>query len=248
LRDVPEDAGMKMRDLVKQTGVARETIHFYVREGMLPRFEKTSPNQAVYTEEHVERILLIKKLQDRHFLPIPLIKKILEHMEETGFDPELLEIKSDYFTSADHLMPEQITGEAAFLDYTGMSANRLADFESYGIITPDRKGRQKVYPHDSIKLGKLIGDMRRRGLSHENGFRREGLKELRDMLLPVVGRAVELFQEGLEGNDFSEDEVKRLAHTALELMPLFMYHTSHILHKKAVEELFDGRRSLSKST
>ena len=237
---------MKMRDLVKKTGVARETIHFYVREGMLPQFEKTSPNQAVYTEEHVERVLLIKKLQDRHFLPIPLIKKILEHMEENGFDSELLEIKSDYFSSADHLMPEEIVGEAAFLEYTGMSANRLADFESYNIITSERRGRRKVYSHDAIKLGRLIGDMRRRGLSSEKGFRREGLREIRDMLLPVIDFSMELFKEGLDNNTYSDDEIKRLTDTSLELMPLFMYHITHLLHKKAMDAFVANYKPSSK--
>ncbi|MEN8243860.1 MAG: MerR family transcriptional regulator [Thermodesulfobacteriota bacterium] len=227
---------MKMRELVKQTGVSRESIHYYTREGMLPEVKKPSPNQAIYTEKHVERILFIKKLQEKHYLPIPLIKKILDWQADSPFDENLLDIKSDYFMTADHFLPLQIEGAAAFLDFTGISADRLADFEAYGIITPDGEPNQKVYPHDSIKIGKLIGDMRKRGLSYEKGFPRAALKEVRDMLMPIMDYYEQCFVEGVENASFSDKEMKGLELTALELIPLFMYYMSRILLEKAMSD------------
>lgn len=226
---------MKMRDLVKKTGVSRESIHYYTREGMLPEIEKPSPNQAIYNEEHVERILFIKKLQEKHYLPIPMIKNILNWQKDSPFDENLMDIKSDYFMTADHFLPLQIEGEKAFLNFTGISAERLADFEEYGIITSDEKSCGKVYPHDSIKIGKLIGDMRKRGLSYEKGFPRAALKEVRDMLLPIIDHYEQCYREGVENSSFSDEEVNGLLHTAIELIPLFMYYMSRTLLNKALD-------------
>lgn len=215
---------MKMSELIKQTGVSREMIHYFTREGMLPPVEKPRPNQANYNEKHVERILLIKKLQQKHFLPIPMIKQIVEQEDLHFFDEELLEIKSSYFEFADYLMPQEIIGEKAFLEYSGMSPERLADFEKYKIITCKEIDGEKRYPHDSVKLGKLIGDMRKRGLSHENGFSRTALKEVRDAFVPVLELILRQFQEGLLEKGFTEEEIQRLGSTAVELTPLFLYH------------------------
>ncbi len=231
---------MKMRDLIKRTGVSRESIHYYIREGMLPDIEKPSPNQAIYTEEHVERILFIKKLQEKHYLPIPLIKKVLNWQVDSPFDENLLDIKSDYFMIVDNFLPQEIEGEEAFREFTGISADRLADFEGYGIITSEKKSGNKVYSHDSIKTGKLIGDMRKRGLSYEKGFRQAGLKEVRDLMLPVIEHYVQMYREGIESSSFTEKESNRLLHTAIELVPLFMYYMSRMLLKKALDDQIGG--------
>ena len=73
------NAQMKMKELESQTGVNREAIRFYIREGLLPEPEKPRRNVAYYTKEHVERIRLIKKLQDEHFLPLKRVKAVLDH-------------------------------------------------------------------------------------------------------------------------------------------------------------------------
>ncbi|MCG6909617.1 MAG: MerR family transcriptional regulator [Deltaproteobacteria bacterium] len=218
---------MKMKDLIKKTGVSREMIHYFVREGMLPPVEKPLPNQARYEERHVERILLIKKLQQKHFLPISQIKKIIRDKRLEVEDEELLEIKSAYFETNDYLMPEEIKGENTFLEYTGMSPERLKDFENYRIIVPRKVGGEKVYPHDAVQLGKLIGDMRKRGLSHENGFSRTALKKLRDNHIEVLYASLQRFRQDLIDNDFSKKEIKNIAKTNAELIPIFVYHLTH---------------------
>ena len=67
-----------MRDLEKASGVGRETIRFYIREGLLPEPDKTSPNSARYTDVHVARLKAIKRLQEERFLPLAVIRTLLE--------------------------------------------------------------------------------------------------------------------------------------------------------------------------
>ncbi|MBT6613032.1 MAG: MerR family transcriptional regulator, partial [Deltaproteobacteria bacterium] len=53
---------MKISELVKSTGVSKETIHYYIREGLLRKPRKTGRNVAQYGEEYVEQIRTIKAL------------------------------------------------------------------------------------------------------------------------------------------------------------------------------------------
>lgn len=51
---------MRMRELEKRTGVGRETIRYYIREGLLPEPDRASRNSASYTDDHVARLKAIK--------------------------------------------------------------------------------------------------------------------------------------------------------------------------------------------
>ena len=53
------------------------TIKHYLREGLLPEPVKTSRNMAWYPREFVERVKLIKQLQEERFLPLKVIKEVL---------------------------------------------------------------------------------------------------------------------------------------------------------------------------
>src|SRR3546814_13339609 len=69
---------MRMRELEKKTGVGRETIRYYIREGLLPDPERPTPNSASYCEEHVARLRAIKRLQEERFLPLAIIRTLLD--------------------------------------------------------------------------------------------------------------------------------------------------------------------------
>jgi len=79
---------LRMRDLVRESGLSRETIHFYKLQGLLPAPVKTGRNTALYTREHVERLRRIRELQERQFLPLRAIRAIFDDSAEAGFTPE----------------------------------------------------------------------------------------------------------------------------------------------------------------
>jgi len=54
-----------MSELSGKTGIPRTSIHFYLREGLLPQPHKTAVNRAYYTQDHVEVLTRIKSLQAR---------------------------------------------------------------------------------------------------------------------------------------------------------------------------------------
>ena len=69
-----------MSELAERSGVSAGTIKHYLREGLLGdggEIVRTSRNMAYYPAEYVERIALIKRLQEERFMPLRVIKGAL---------------------------------------------------------------------------------------------------------------------------------------------------------------------------
>ncbi|MEV0411301.1 MerR family transcriptional regulator [Streptomyces sp. NPDC050448] len=66
----------------RASGVPVPTIKFYLREGLLPAGELTSPNQAHYGEAHLRRLHLIRALTDIGGLPLASVGKVVEAVED----------------------------------------------------------------------------------------------------------------------------------------------------------------------
>ena len=50
-------------ELETESGVSRSTIYYYVRAGLLPTAQKSSPTRAIYTDDHVELLGEIRRLK-----------------------------------------------------------------------------------------------------------------------------------------------------------------------------------------
>ena len=71
----------KVSELADKAGVTKRTIHYYISKGLLLP-PKGSGVNSLYNDEHLERILLIKKLQ-AEYMPLNKIREyILENPTE----------------------------------------------------------------------------------------------------------------------------------------------------------------------
>jgi DNA-binding transcriptional MerR regulator len=69
---------MRIGELSKATDVPVPTIKYYLREGLLPAGELSSPNQASYGETHVRRLRALIELAQ---VPVAQVKEILESLD-----------------------------------------------------------------------------------------------------------------------------------------------------------------------
>ncbi len=67
---------MRLAELSRRSGVARSTLKFYIREGVLPAGKPTGRNQAVYGPDHLERLALIRALREVAGLPLEVIRRV----------------------------------------------------------------------------------------------------------------------------------------------------------------------------
>ena len=224
---------MKISQLVKQTGVPKETIHFYIREGLLRKPRKSGVNSAEYNETYVDQIQLIKDLRDNYYLPIPEIKKIVKDFrKQSPSDQAVSQFHSRFFRPAERMFANEIKGRDAFCQETGLGKKWLAKAEEWGVITPDiLEEGEVVYSPNDVAIGKLMVDMDRLGFGPKDGFDPEDLRYIGEFLRKyVVDIVKKYYQNNLE--KMTSKEYVEKANQYHELISLFFYH----LYRKFVRE------------
>jgi DNA-binding transcriptional MerR regulator len=78
---------MRMAELSRRTGVPVPTIKYYLREGLLPPGERTSPNQALYDEPHVRRLKMVRALVEVGGLSIAAVRDVLAAVDSPDLSP-----------------------------------------------------------------------------------------------------------------------------------------------------------------
>ncbi|HEX2947591.1 MAG TPA: MerR family transcriptional regulator [Clostridia bacterium] len=73
-----EENRYRISELAEKAGVSKRTIHYYMGRGLLPPSEGAGLG-TTYSDEHLYRIILVKKLQDA-YLPLDEIRKRISGM------------------------------------------------------------------------------------------------------------------------------------------------------------------------
>lgn len=163
---------LKMRDLERLTGVGRETIRFYIHSGLLPDPERPARNVAWYDESFVERILLIKRLQNERYLPLAVIRAIVNGAEtppaeevrtlralEPGLAPAI---------RAQRERPaERLSALARRLGLGGAEIRALADA---GFVELTTRDGDHWLEGSAVTLVELWAELRAAGFSSDLGF------------------------------------------------------------------------------
>lgn len=136
--DVKKGDLIRISEIVKATGVAKSTIHFYTEEGVLPRPRKTSRNMAYYDPRCISDVLLIKELQAKRRLPLSAIKFIMRARHE-GQEQRHVESTSSLLEMV--YSPSEVELEVASLnedelaEATDLPAADLVRLKEMGIIS-----------------------------------------------------------------------------------------------------------------
>jgi DNA-binding transcriptional MerR regulator len=227
---------VKIGDLVQRTQVTKETVHYYIREGLLPKPRKLGRNVAEYDAHFVERIRLIKELQDQYYLPLAVIGNILKNQKKSPEGKSILSLRREYFQPVDHLLPKEVVGEEAFLAATRLGKNWLGKMEKWGIINPEVINGRKVYSQDDITIGKLIVKMDKIGIGVRNGFNPEALKHYRDLFREIVVMSHKYYMEGALGK-ITPDEFSKRMLQGREVLSVFFYHLYRKLSREEYKRI-----------
>jgi DNA-binding transcriptional MerR regulator len=188
------DGLLKMSELVERSGVGAATIKHYLREGLLPEPVRTSRNMAYYGSEFVERLTLIKRLQEERFMPLRLIKRMLA--EEPERLAALLELEDRIIEKALSHSQEQARVSASEVrrryDVPQAALDRLAELE---VLTPSGAG----YDPDDVKVIEAIGRFRASGYDETLGFTVYDTLRYREALEPLVAKEVRTLLGRLTG-------------------------------------------------
>jgi DNA-binding transcriptional MerR regulator len=199
-RQTAENGLLKISELAQRSGVPTATVRHYLREGLLPEPVKTSRNMAYYPPEFVDRIRLIKQLQEERFMPLRVIRDLLEREDA---EPERLRAMIEL---EDRILERALAGERERIsaaevqsryDVPGEVLDRLAEL---GVLTPDDGG----YSPSDVRIVEAINRFRAGGYDERLGFTVYDTLRYKQALEALVAEEVDVLTERLTG-DLSAD-------------------------------------------
>lgn len=228
---------MKISELVKKTHVSKETIHYYVREGLVSKPKKPGKNVAIYDKRCIDQIKTIKRLQDNYFLPLSVIKKIIEkHKTKPDTEQLSFEILSEFLKPMDYFLSSEVVRREAFREETGLGGKWLAKMEEWGLITPSNRNGDPVYSQDDVIIGRLIVEMDRTGYGPKDGTDPEDLRRIADFIRDYIINAQQSFFQD-KGHKLPPEELKEQQVKIREIMSLFFYHVYRKLVWESAESV-----------
>ncbi len=164
-------ATLRMRDLVRESGLPRETIHFYIHQGLLPKAVKTGRNTALYTLEHLERLRHIRELQERQFLPLKAIRAVLDDTADEHFTPEQEDLVRRVRGSLGGWVHAQQSPSVAVSDFVPSRVPRheLRDLTEAGLISVHGRADHGRLSEDDAVILECWAQFKEAGLGPDKG-------------------------------------------------------------------------------
>jgi DNA-binding transcriptional MerR regulator len=182
---------LKISELAERADVPVATVRHYLREGLLPEPVKTSRNMAYYPPEFAERIRLIKRLQEQRFMPLRVIRELLD---AEGADLERLRALAD---TGDALVARALGPEAErtpkqdLLRRFEIPERALERLAEVGVLSPNDNG----YTATDVRIVEAIARFRAAGWNETTGFGARDVARLMRGLEPVIDDELNLLIE-----------------------------------------------------
>jgi DNA-binding transcriptional MerR regulator len=187
-----------MKELEAETGVGREAIRFYINAGLLPEPERPKRNVAIYTDEHVVRIRAIKHLQEKRYLPLSVIRTLLENDEAGALTA------STVMPGLEHLLPALVDGATPepprplpeVARRAGLPEAEVRELAELGVIG---LGQGESIEFRDAAIVDVWGRLRSVGFTHERGYEPATLAVYVEMTRWLAREEVARFLERLSG-------------------------------------------------
>ena len=232
-----------MKELSEITEVSSGTIRYYIQQGLLPQPHKPHKNMAYYDPSYVDKIILIKNLQEKHYLPLDVIKIILE---DNSYDANKAKSWLDQSGTISWLELENIENiqlkmtKEELMAYSGLDMNDIISGTEYNMLVPDENG---YYDHENIKLACLAAEFRKMGLTVERGFTIEFLVLHYELFEFIVKKEVDIFAKNILNNNISFEEIHDVSEKAFEIF----YQLGPIIHRRFLRNFLDEIKKSTKS-
>lgn len=226
------DRPLRMKDLCELTGLSRQAIHFYIQQGLVPEGRKTGRNMAWYGPSHVERLQLIRRLQEERFLPLKAIRALLDG-ETADLDPARRALLTEVGA---RLVPrDQRPTTVDAIDACARHRVPLADLERFaeiGILVVRDEGGRRVLSSDQLWVLDIWGQLRAAGFTEEVGFTPDDVLVYEDAIAKLFQRETSMMVERLAG--LPPDKLATMIERVMPLIHATLIH----FHTNAVRNFF----------
>ena len=227
----------KMKDLCELTGLERQTIHFYIQQGLMSPGHKTGRNMAWYGQEHLQRLETIKKLQHERFLPLKAIKALLDGQDSVFTPAQRLFLSDVRRNLADDIGRaedrQSMVNAEAMLERTGVDREDLERALALGLVgaQTDSEGQLQIAEADVWRF-ELFGKVRSIGFTREHGFSVDDLMFYEELVTKLFQEEIRLVSSRL--NELPPAQVA----TMIEKVIPIIHELITQQHEKQVREFF----------
>jgi len=213
----PPRRRIKMKDLERATGVGREAIRYYIREGLLPEPERPERNVAWYDAAFVERILLIKRLQSERFLPLTVIKGIVGDGRELTADASrgLSALDGHIVPAGERERPHPPESVARLAKRTGLPAKEIRSLADVGAVEVVVRDGKQCLEGSSVAIVEAWARVRAAGFSEQRGFTTADVALYVEVVQWLAREELHRFGERIAAK-IDADTARRMAHEGIE--------------------------------
>ncbi len=223
---------MRIDDLAQRAGVPTRTIRYYTQQGLLPS-PMLRGRVGYYDEQHLDRLRLIKELQEKRYLPLSVIRSIMRHFE-SGADLETMLAPLDMV-----FQPRWDASERSALSRTelareaGVDTSVVDAAESMGFLFPSGRGRDRRYTADDVHILAVAKEWLELKIPLELGrLYRESLEEIARMQVRAFRDAV---VEPLAHEQLGPDEARERLLEGYRSMGRVFEQLVSLLHRKVLQ-------------
>lgn len=200
---------VRISELARRSEVPTSTVKHYIREGLIPRAaHRTSKNMGYYDARLVPRIKTIKAIQSTRYLPLRVIKRVLDEAGDLH-DPAAEGVAR----ALDRLASNEVRTREEILA-TGVTDREIVWLVDNGVLLPTIEDGTEYFTGDDLSLVELLMQAREAGITAEM-IPAQVLVGYAQALHTLVRFEWQVFQRGLE--NAPPEDVTRVAEVATAL-------------------------------
>jgi DNA-binding transcriptional MerR regulator len=225
---------MRIDELAQRAGVPTRTIRYYTQQGLLPS-PRLQGRVGYYDDQHLDRLRLIKELQEKRFLPLSVIRSVVRHFE-AGADLETMlapldmvfQPRWDAGLERREFTRTELAREAA-VEETVVDAA-----EDMGFLFPVRRGRERRYTADDVLMLGVAQQWLELGIPRSLGrLYRDSLDEISRMQVRAFNECI---VAPLAAEPRSPEETREQLLEGYRQMSGVFNQLVALLHRKALQK------------
>ncbi len=231
-------AEMRIDELARRAAVPTRTIRYYTQQALLnpPRLQG---RVGFYDERHLDRLRLIKELQEKRFLPLIVIKSVIRHYEsgsnlETMLAPLDILFQPRWDATGRNDFTRVELAKAAGVDESVVEAA-----EGMGFLFPSRSGRVRRYTQDDVHMLGVAKRWLCLGIPRSLGrLYRESLEEISQMQVSAFNESV---VAPLANKRLTPEETQKHLLDGYEAMADVFNQLVSLLHRKVLQKVVESQ-------
>lgn len=228
---------MRIDELAQRAGVPSRTIRYYTQQGLLAP-PTLRGRVGFYSPSHLDRLRLIKELQEKRFLPLTVIRSVIRNYE-AGADLDAMLAPLEMVFA-----PRWDASDAADLrrdelaHHAGVSEGVVEAAEDMGFLFPRLRGRERRYSRDDL----LMLDVAARWL--ELGLPRELGRLYRRAFEEISREQVRAFNDSIvlpiAKQELPPDDTRERLVEGYQAMSQTVGRLASLLHRKLLQQAVES--------